>query len=131
MDLISATSLAPRFKRGTLATVCLATMMLLLDIAVVNAALPSISRDLHAGLTGVQWVVDAYTLTLAAFVLSAGSVADRRGRSRVFVTGTVLFTGASLACAVSGSILFLDLARAVQGLGAAMMFATALAILAH
>ena len=90
-----------------------------------------IARDLHAGLGGVQWVVDAYTLTLAAFVLSAGSTADRRGRRLVFITGTVLFTGASLACAVSGSILFLDLARAVQGLGAAMMFAAALAILAH
>jgi MFS family permease len=78
----------------------------------------------------VQWVVDAYTLTLAAFVLSAGSTADRRGRRLVFIAGTVLFTGASLACALSGSILFLDLARGVQGLGAAMMFATALAILA-
>ena len=120
-----------RRQRGTLAIVCLATMILCLDIAVANSALPSIARDLHAGLGGVQWVVDAYTLTLAAFVLSAGSIADHRGRRRVFVTGTVLFTGASLACAVSGSILFLDLARAVQGLGAAMMFATALAILAH
>ena len=79
----------------------------------------------------MQWVVDAYTLTLAAFVLSAGSTADRRGRRLVFITGTVIFTGASLACAVSGSVLFLDLARAVQGMGAAMMFATALAILAH
>ena len=130
MYLISATSLAPRFKRGTLATVCLATMMLLLDIAVVNAALPSISRDLHAGLTGVQWVVDAYTLTLAALVLTAGSVADRRGRSRVFTLGIVVFTTASLACALANSIVLLDGARAVQGLGGAMMFSTALAILA-
>ena len=130
MNLISATSLAPRFKRGTLATVCLATMMLLLDIAVVNAALPSISRDLHTGLTGVQWVVDAYTLTLGALVLTAGSVADRRGRSRVFTLGIVVFTTASLACALANSIVLLDGARAVQGLGGAMMFATALAILA-
>ncbi len=130
MDLVNHSSLTQRLKRGTLAIVCLATMMLLLDIAVVNAALPSISRDLHAGLGGVQWVVDAYTLALAAVVLSAGSMADRRGRRLVFAAGMLTFTGASLACAVSGSILFLDAARAIQGLGGAMMFATSLAILA-
>ena len=130
MNFASATSLAPRFKRGTLATVCLATLMLLLDIAVVNAALPSISRHLHAGLNGVQWVVDAYTLALAALVLSAGSVADRRGRRLVFTAGIVVFTTASLACAMADSIVLLDGARAIQGLGGAMMFATALAILA-
>ena len=69
-------------KPGTLAVVCLATAMLMLDIAVVNTALPHIARDLNAGLTGVQWVVDAYTLALATVVLSAGSVADRFGRRR-------------------------------------------------
>ncbi|MBV9336193.1 MAG: MFS transporter, partial [Solirubrobacterales bacterium] len=131
MDHVTDKSISRRRQRGTLAIVCLATMILCLDIAVANSALPSIGRALHAGLGGVQWVVDAYTLTLAAFVLSAGSIADRRGRRLVFLAGTLVFTGASLACAVSGSILFLDLARAVQGLGAAMMFATALAILAH
>ncbi|MBV9416403.1 MAG: MFS transporter, partial [Solirubrobacterales bacterium] len=130
MHLVTDRSLTRRHQRGTLAIVCLATMILCLDIAVANSALPSIARALHAGLGGVQWVVDAYTLALAAFVLSAGSVADRRGRRLVFIAGTVLFTGASLACALSSSILFLDLARGVQGLGAAMMFATALAILA-
>jgi EmrB/QacA subfamily drug resistance transporter len=130
MQSSSATPLSPWFKRGTLAIVCLATMMLLLDIAVVNAALPSISRDLHAGLNGVQWVVDAYTLVLAALVLSAGSVADRRGRRLVFTAGTVVFAGASLTCALADNIVLLDGARAVQGMGAAMMFATALAILA-
>jgi EmrB/QacA subfamily drug resistance transporter len=130
MDHSTPTGLSLRLKRGTLAVVCLATMILLLDIAVVNSALPSITRDLHAGLGGVQWVVDAYTLTLAALVLSAGSIADRRGRRLVFATGIVVFTGASLACALAGSIMLLDIARAVQGLGAAMMFATSLAILA-
>ena len=72
MDLATDNPLTQRRKRGTLAIVCLATLMLCLDIAVVNSALPSISRDLHAGLGGVQWVVDAYTLALASVVLSAG-----------------------------------------------------------
>jgi MFS family permease len=66
-----------RIHRGTLGVACLATAMLMLDIAVVNTALPYLARDLHAGLTGVQWVVDAYTLALAAVVLSVGSIADR------------------------------------------------------
>ena len=130
MNPLNHTSLSGRLKRGTLAIVCLATMMLLLDIAVVNSALPSISRDLHAGLGGVQWVIDAYTLALAALVLSAGSIADRRGRRLVFATGMVVFTAASLGCALAGSVAFLDGARAVQGVGGALMFASSLAILA-
>ena len=119
-----------RLQRGTLVITCLATAMLMLDIAVVNTALPYLARDLHAGLTGVQWVVDAYTLALAAVVLSAGSVADRRGRKLVFVSGMVLFTGASLACGLATSIGLLDAARAVQGFGASLLFASSLAILA-
>jgi EmrB/QacA subfamily drug resistance transporter len=117
-------------KPGTLAVVCLATAMLMLDIAVVNTALPHIARDLNAGLTGVQWVVDAYTLALATVVLSAGSVADRFGRRRIFVWGMGLFTLASLACALAQNIAVLDGARAVQGIAAAMLFASSLAILA-
>jgi EmrB/QacA subfamily drug resistance transporter len=117
-------------KPGTLAVVCLATAMLMLDIAVVNTALPHIARDLDAGLTGVQWVVDAYTLALATVVLSAGSVADRFGRRRIFMWGMGLFTVSSLACALSQSITMLDAARAVQGTAAAMLFASSLAILA-
>jgi EmrB/QacA subfamily drug resistance transporter len=116
-------------KPGTLAVVCLATAMLMLDIAVVNTALPHIARDLHAGLTGVQWVVDAYTLALATVVLSAGSLADRFGRRRIFVWGMGLFTVSSLACALAPSIAVLDGARAVQGTAAAMLFASSLAIL--
>jgi EmrB/QacA subfamily drug resistance transporter len=117
-------------KPGTLAVVCLATAMLMLDIAVVNTALPHIARDLNAGLTGVQWVVDAYTLALATVVLSAGSLADRFGRRRIFVWGMGLFTISSLACALAPSIAVLDGARAVQGTAAAMLFASSLAILA-
>jgi MFS family permease len=117
-------------KRGTLGLVCLTTAMLMLDIAVVNTALPHIARDLHSGLTGVQWVVDAYTLALATIVLSAGSVADRLGRRRIFALGMSVFTASSLACALARSIVVLDAARAVQGIGAAMLFASSLAILA-
>ena len=123
--------MANRFhQRGTLVVVCLATAMLMLDIAVVNTALPNLARDLHAGLAGVQWVVDAYTLALAAVVLSAGSISDRRGRRRMFTRGLMIFTVSSLACAEASSIAVLDGARAVQGLAAAVMFASSLAILA-
>ncbi len=121
---------SPLRRRGALVVVCVATAMLMLDIAVVNTALPHMARDLHAGLAGVQWVVDAYTLALAALVLSAGSVSDRRGRRRVFAGGMALFTAASLACGLAGSVVVLDAARAVQGTAAALMFASSLAILA-
>jgi EmrB/QacA subfamily drug resistance transporter len=117
-------------KRLTLAVVCAATAMLMLDIAVVNTALNPIARDLHTSLGALRWIIDAYTLTLAAAVLSAGSLADRFGRRRLFTGGLALFTVASGACAAAGSIGVLDAARAIQGLGAAVMFAVSLAILA-
>jgi EmrB/QacA subfamily drug resistance transporter len=116
-------------QRRTLAVACVATAMLMLDIAVINTAIPKIAKDLHAGLSGVQWVIDAYTLTLAAAVLTAGSLSDRFGRKRSFITGMFVFTAASLACGLSGSIMALDVSRAVQGVGAAIMFATALALI--
>jgi EmrB/QacA subfamily drug resistance transporter len=103
----------------------------MLDIAVVNTALADIGRDLHTGLGGLQWVVDAYTLALASIVLSAGALADRLGRRKLFSAGLGLFTAASLACALAGSIGVLEAARAVQGIGAAVMFAVSLAILAN
>jgi EmrB/QacA subfamily drug resistance transporter len=118
-------------RSWTLAVVCMATAMLMLDIAVVNTALPSIARDLHTGLTGLQWVVDAYTLALASTVLSAGFLADRLGRRRLFLIGLALFTGASIACGASPTIEALVAARAVQGIGAAILFAVALALLAN
>lgn len=118
--------LAPRC---TLIVVCIATAMLMLDIAVVNTALSHIAEDLHGGLTGLEWVVDAYTLALATVVLSFGSLADRVGRRRVFCLGLGTFSLASLACGLAPSMVGLDVARAVQGVGAAAMFATALALL--
>src|ERR1700733_994004 len=104
--------------------------MLLLDITVVNVALPDIQRSLHSSFQDLQWVVNAYSLTLAAFLLTAGALADRFGRRMVFVTGLVVFTLSSAACGLAGSPLALNLARAVQGAGGAMMFATSLALIA-
>src|SRR5918994_1348348 len=120
-----------RTQRWTLAVVCAATAMLMLDIAVLNTALSHIADDLDTGLSGLQWVVDAYTLALASTVLTAGALADRLGRRRVFSFGLALFTVASLACGLATDIVFLNSARAVQGIGAAIMFAVSLALLAQ
>ena len=118
-------------KWGTLVAVCAATFMLLVDITIVNVALPSIQRSLDASFTDVQWVVDAYALTLAAAMLTAGSIADLLGRKRLFAIGVAVFTVASLLCALAGSPLFLNLSRALQGIGGSIMFATSLALIAQ
>src|SRR3954451_18577796 len=104
--------------------------MLLLDITIVNVALPSIQKEFNANLADLQWVVDAYALSLAALQLTAGSVADLRGRKLVFMTGLGIFTAASFLCGLSTSATFLNVARGLQGVGGAMMFATSLALLA-
>ena len=122
---------ASKQRTWTLAVVSLATAMLMLDIAVVNTAITDMGRDLHTGLDGLKWVVDAYTLALAAVVLTTGSLADRLGRRRVFAAGMVVFTIASAAAAAATDITMLNIIRAVQGLGAAAMFATSMALLAH
>jgi EmrB/QacA subfamily drug resistance transporter len=114
----------------TLGAVCVATFMLLLDITIVNVALPDIARDLRSSFSDLQWVIDAYALSLAALLLTAGSLADLFGRRLLFTAGLGLFTAASLLCALASSPLFLELARALQGIGAAAMFATSLALLA-
>src|SRR2546423_15592870 len=118
-------------KWWSLLAVCLATFMLLLDITVVNVALPDIQKDLNTDLTGLQWVVDAYTLLLAALTLTMGTLADRFGRRRLFVIGVGLFTLASLLCGLATSATFLHLARGLQGIGGAAMFATSLALIAQ
>jgi EmrB/QacA subfamily drug resistance transporter len=118
-------------KWWALLAVSVATFMLLLDITVVNVALPSIREDLNASFTDLQWVLDAYALTLAALVLTAGSLADRLGRRRVFATGLAIFTVASLLCALAPDPTFLNLSRGLQGVGAAVMFAVSLALIAQ
>jgi EmrB/QacA subfamily drug resistance transporter len=116
-------------KWWTLVLVSVATFMLLLDVTVVNVALPDIQRELHASLSSLQWVVDAYALTLAAFLLTMGSLGDRLGRRRIFTIGFGIFTLASFLCGLSGDPTLLNLARGLQGIGAAGMFATSLALI--
>jgi EmrB/QacA subfamily drug resistance transporter len=116
-------------KWRTLIIVCVGIFMLLLDITVVNVALPKIQTDLHSSFTDLQWVVDAYSLMLASVVLNAGSLGDLLGRKRVFLIGVVLFTAASALCGAATDPLFLNLARGAQGIGGAIMFAVSLALL--
>ncbi len=118
-------------KWWTLIAVCVATFMLLLDVTIVNVALPSIQSDLGASLSSLQWVVDAYALTLASFLLVFGSLGDRLGRRRIFSSGFALFTVASLLCGLAKDPTVLNVFRAIQGVGAAAMFATALALIAQ
>ena len=118
-------------KWWTLGAVSVATFMLLLDITVVNTALPAIQQDLGGSFTDLQWVIDAYALSLAALVLTAGSLADRLGRRRVFAIGLGVFSAASLLCALAPDPTFLNLARGLQGVGGAIMFAVSLALVAQ
>jgi EmrB/QacA subfamily drug resistance transporter len=118
-------------KWWTLLVVCLAIFMLLLDVTIVNVALPDIQRELGSSFEDLQWVVDAYALALAAILLASGSLGDLLGRRSVFVLGLVVFSGASLACGLSGTPVMLNVARAVQGAGGAMMFANSLALIAQ
>lgn len=119
----------PAMRWGPLAAVCLAQLLLMLDVTIVIVALPIIGADLGASLGGLQWTIDVYALTLAALLLNAGSVADRVGRRRVFLGGLAVFGVASVACGLAWDPGSLIAARAVQGIGGAMLFATGLAIL--
>jgi EmrB/QacA subfamily drug resistance transporter len=118
-------------KHWTLLAVCVATFMLLIDVTIVNVALPAIQKDLDASLSSLQWVVDAYALTLASFLLVFGSIGDRLGRRRVFSIGFGIFITASAICGFSTDPTMLNVARGLQGTGAAAMFATALALIAQ
>jgi EmrB/QacA subfamily drug resistance transporter len=112
-----------------LAVVCLAQFMVILDVSIVNVALPSIRGGLHFSTTGLQWVVNAYTLTFAGLLMLGGRAADLLGRRRVFLAGTAMFTLSSLACAVAGSQTLLIGARGVQGIAGAIMSPATLAII--
>ncbi len=118
-------------KWWTLAAVCTGVFMLLLDITIVNVALPDIERAFGASLSDLQWVISAYALTLAAFLLTAGSLADLYGRRLLFAIGIVIFTAGSLCCGLATGSLFLAISRRRQGVGGAIMFATSLALLAQ
>jgi EmrB/QacA subfamily drug resistance transporter len=118
-------------KWWTLLAVCLGMLMLLLDITIVNVALPSIAGDLGASFSDLQWTIDAYALSLAALMLVAGSLGDLLGHRSVFAAGLAVFSISSLLCGLAPDPLFLNVSRAVQGIGGAAMFATSLALIAQ
>ncbi len=126
-----ANTSTPKPRTGALLVlVCLAQLMVILDVSIVNVALPSIRDGLRFSTTGLQWVVNAYTLTFAGFLLLGGRAADLLGRRRVFLAGTALFALASLACALADSRPLLIGARALQGVGGAVISPASLAIIA-
>jgi EmrB/QacA subfamily drug resistance transporter len=123
--------LAPARRNIILATCCLSLLVVSMDVTIVNVALPAIRHDLGASLSGLQWVVDAYTIVLASFLMLGGSTADRLGRRRVFQIGMLLFTFGSLLCSLAGSIGTLVAARVVQALGGSMLNPVAMSIVVH
>jgi EmrB/QacA subfamily drug resistance transporter len=118
-------------KWWTLVAVCVGTFMLLLDLTIVVVALPEMQSALHATFADVQWVVDAYALSLASLLLTTGVLADRYGRRLLFTVGLGIFTVGSLTCGLAQSPLMLIASRAGQGIGGAIMFSTSLALLGH
>src|SRR5580693_1293022 len=112
-----------------LALACVAQFMVVLDVSIVNVALPSIGRDLHYSPTGLQWVVNAYVLTFAGFLLLGGRAADLFGRRRVYLFGLAVFTTASLAGGLAQNSAWLTSARAVQGIGGAFLSPATLTII--
>ncbi|HZZ54528.1 MAG TPA: MFS transporter, partial [Trebonia sp.] len=118
-------------KWWTLIAVCAGLFMLLLDVTIVIVAQPAIQTGLHASFSDVQWTLDAYALTLAALLLTSGSLADRYGRKLLFSIGLAIFTIGSLLCGLAVSPLMLIVSRSGQGVGGAIIFATSLALLGN
>lgn len=123
--------LSARRRWSVLAVCCLSMFLVGLDTTIVNVGLPAIGRGLDAGIRGLEWTVDAYTIVLAALLISSGALADRFGRRRVFQTGLIVFGVASLVCALAPSVDWLAASRAVQGVGASMLSPVALAIVVN
>ena len=115
----------------TLAAMSLGYGVVQFDVTIVNTALNSIGASLGGGVAELQWVVSAYTIAFAALILTAGALGDRIGAKRVFMAGFAFFTAASLACGLAPDALTLIMARAVQGLGAAILVPNSLALLSH
>ena len=122
---------ANRRRNVILLICCLSLVLVGIDNTAVNVALPAIQRNLHAAVSGLQWTVDAYTLTLASGLILAGSLGDRFGRRRVFITGLTIFTAGSALCALAPGLGMLIGARAAQGVGGAMMNPVAMSIVTN
>ena len=116
---------------GVLAICCLSLFIVGLDITIVNVALPSLGRELHAGISGLQWTVDAYTVVMASLLMFSGSMADRFGRKRTFVAGLTVFSAASLLCSLAPSVGLLVAFRVLQAVGASMMNPVAMSIITN
>jgi MFS transporter, DHA2 family, methylenomycin A resistance protein len=121
----------PDSPRAVLVVMCVGYFLVLLDVTVVNVGLPRIGADLHAGVSGLQWVVDGYALALASLMLAGGTIGDFRGHKRVVLVGLVVFGLGSLACGLAPGVGALVAARAVQGVGAALLLPGTLAIISH
>ena len=125
----AAKGIVKRNSNALLLVVCLGQFMVVLDVSIVNVALPSIKDSLGFSTDGLQWVLNGYTLTFAGFLLLGGRAADLFGRRRMFFAGTLLFSGASLLCAIAPTAGALVAARALQGIGAAILSPATLAII--
>src|SRR6516162_6591227 len=122
--------LSRRRRLGVLAICCASVIVVVMDISIVNVALPAMRRDLHASESGLQWTLDAYTLVLASFLVLAGSTADRAVRRRIFQVGLAAFGLGSLLCGLAPGIGWLIAARALQAVGGTMLNPVAMAIIA-
>src|SRR5262252_9532706 len=127
--LMTDTAYARRWY--TLGVLCLSLLVIVVDSTIVNVALPTFTRDLHASTSGLQWIVDAYTLTFAALLLLAGAIADRYGRHHALAGGLVIFAGGSLAAAFTHTTAELIAARAVMGIGGAFIMPATLSIISN
>src|ERR1700712_769899 len=119
----------PAASRGVLIAAILGSSMAFIDGTIVNVALPSLQASLHATASNLQWVVEAYALTLASLLLLGGSLGDLYGRRRLFLAGVLIFAMASAWCGLAGTIQMLVAARAVQGIGAALLVPGSLSLI--
>jgi EmrB/QacA subfamily drug resistance transporter len=120
-----------RTKLFTIGATCFGLFMVMLDNTVVNLALPTIQREMGSDISGLQWIIDSFILLLASFMLTGGTLGDLYGRKRAFLAGLAIFTGGSLFCALSPSVAMLIAGRIIQGIGAAVMMPSTLAILTN
>jgi MFS transporter len=120
-----------RNRSGVLVVMCVGYFLVLLDVTIVNVALPHIGSGLHAGVSALQWVVDGYAIALASLMLTAGTLGDLRGLRRVVLAGLALFGAGSLGCGLAPSTAPLIAARVVQGIGAALLLPGTLAVITH
>jgi EmrB/QacA subfamily drug resistance transporter len=130
-DVNGTPELSDRRRLAILAICCMSLLIVAMDNTIVNVALPSIRRDLHASLSGLQWTIDAYVIVLASLLLLSGSTADRLGRRRTFQVGLLLFVAGSLLCSLAPTLGWLIAARALQGVGGSMLNPVAMSIITN